>query len=192
MRYIFIVLSSLFFLGCSPKYKVVNEYVAPQTESGVACLSACQKQYGSCKEVCKANFEICKTKALSAAKANYKKKMHQYSVLLERYMDDMEMYQLEIDLMYFDGFVGYGYGYGHGYGRYGYYPHSMFMMRPMPLFRPVRPLKPSLEREMQDAQTQMCQIDCGCTTTFDGCFTGCGGTLKTKRICIENCPNDRK
>lgn len=187
MKYIFIILISLFFLGCSPKYKIVNAYVAPQTESGKACLVECQKQYGSCKEVCKANFEICQTKAHATAKENYDRKMQRYSILLERYLDDMEMYQLEIDLMYFDGFYG-------GYGRYGYsgyYPHRMFMMYPMPVYRPARPYKPSLAKEIQLAEAKMCQIDCGCTTTFDDCFVGCGGTVKTDRICIENCPSDR-
>ena len=190
MRYIFIIISSLFFLGCSPKYKVVNEYIAPQSEAGIVRLSECQKQYGSCKEVCKANFEICETKANAVAKENFENKMQQYSLALERYMDDMEMYQLEIDLMYFDGFGGYGYGMYGGYGRYGgfYHPRSMFMMGPMPLFRPVRPRKPNLNSEMKSAQMQMCQIDCGCTKTYDSCFIGSGGVLKTKRICVENCP----
>lgn len=186
MKYVFMLISTMFFLGCSPKYKVINEYVAPQTPSGLASLSMCQKQYGSCKEVCKTNFEICKTKAHAAAKANYDNKMQQYSLLLERYLDDVEMYQLEIDLMYFGGFGG-GYSrYGYGYG--GYYPHRMFMMYPEPLFRPLRPRKPSLAKEMEAAEMQMCQIDCGCTKTYDSCFIGSGGVLKTKRICIENCP----
>ena len=189
MKYFFIILSSLFFLGCSPKYKIVNKYVAPETESGKACLVECQKQYGSCKEVCKANFEICKTKAHAAAQENFELKMQRYSILLEEFLDDMEMYQLEIDMMYFDGFGGYGYGYG--YGRYGYYPHSLFMMHPMPLFRPTRPRKPSLEKEIQLAEMKMCQIDCGCTKTFDDCFVTCGGIVKADRICIENCPSDR-
>jgi hypothetical protein len=187
MKYIFIVLSALFFLGCSPKYKVVNEYVSPKTESGKVCLGECQKQYGNCKEICKANFDICKVKADETAKANYESKMQQYLVLQERYIDDMEMYQLEIDLMY--GFNGFGYGYGYGYN--GYYPHSIFMMRPMPLFRPVRPRKPSLAQEIQLAEMKMCQIDCGCTKSYDNCFIGCGGEVKTSRHCIENCPSDR-
>jgi hypothetical protein len=90
--------------------------------------------------------------------------------------------------MYFGGFGGYGFGYGgYGYGG-GYHPHSMLMMHPMPLFRPVRPRKPNLNKEMQLAEMQMCQIDCGCTKTYDSCFVGCGGVVKTKRHCIENCP----
>ena len=188
MKYIFIAISTLFFIGCSPKYKVVNEYVMPQTESGKSCLSECQKQYGSCKEICKANFEICKTKAHIQAQENFERKMHKYSILLESYLDDMEMYQLEVDLMYFDGFYG-------GYGRYGYsgyyYPRRMFMMHPGSMYRPARPLKPSLTQEIQLAEMQMCQIDCGCTKTYDNCFVGCGGSVKAKQICIENCPSER-
>ncbi len=188
MQYIFILLSALFFLGCSPKYKTVSEYVSPPTEEGKECLSECQKQYGSCKEICEANFEICKVKAAKVAKENYDKKMHEYVILLEQYVDQMRMYDLERDLYYFGGYYGYGYG----YGNFGYYnPYQMFWAYPSTLYRPLPPIKPSLNQEIKLAEKQMCQVDC-CTKTFDECYVRCGGVIKDKEVCVKNCPKDEK
>ncbi len=181
------MMSTLFFLGCTPKYKIVTEYVAPQTDMAKACLGKCQKEYGSCKEICKANFDICKVKAKAAAKESYEKKMKEYQIRLEQYVSDMDMYDLERSL-YYDDFFLYDRAY---YGGGFYYPHRMFWASPMPLFRPQRPHKPSLEAEIQIAQMKMCRIDCGCTKSYDSCFMGCGGVLKRDKVCIKNCPSER-
>ena len=193
MKYILIALTMLFFIGCSPKYRAVNEYIAPVSETGKVQLNDCQKTFSTCKEICKANFDICKVKAEKAAHESYDKKMIRYQAMLEQYANDMEMYELELDLMYFDGFgLGYGYGgFGYGYGRYGYSPFGGMMMGPRPLFRPHKPRKPSLEAEIREAEMSICQIDCGCTKSYDNCFLSVGGKINTKQVCIENCPSER-
>lgn len=182
MRTVFIFFTALFFLGCSAKYERINEYISPTSEAGKACLIECQKQYGSCKEICKANFEICKVGADKAAKANFERKMQVYVGRLERYAAELQMYELERDLYYFPGYYGYrDYGF--------YYPHRMYWMHPYPYFRPVKPKKPTMDEEIKLAEMQMCQIDCGCLKTYDSCFVGCGGSVKQKEICVENCPD---
>jgi hypothetical protein len=187
MKYIFMVIGLTFFFGCAPKYRVTTQHIMPTDESKKSCVSECQKSYGSCKEVCKANFEICKDKAEVIAKANFDKKIKEYQIRLEQWADDMEMYELEREMMYFDGFFGYGYG----YPRY-YHPHSIFWMGGLYAgSRPLKPRKPNLQAEIEQVQMQTCQIDCGCTKTYDSCFTGCGGEIKVDKICIENCPSDR-
>ncbi|MCH9813741.1 MAG: hypothetical protein K0U47_07335 [Epsilonproteobacteria bacterium] len=188
MRAVFIVVSMFFFLGCSAKYKSVNEYVLPTSETGKVCLKECQKQYGSCKEICKANFQICQTKAKQHAKANFETKTQEYVRRLERYAVEMQMYEFERDFYYLPGYYGYGYGY-RGIGLY--HPHRMFWMQPYPYFRPVKPKKPILEEEIKLAEMQMCQIDCGCLKTYDSCFVECGGSVKQKQICIANCPDEK-
>jgi hypothetical protein len=187
MKYFFIFMSALFFIGCSPKYRSVSQYTMPKSEAGKACLVECQKKQASCKEICKANFEICKVKAEKAAHESYEKKMHEYTIRLEQYASDVEMFELERSL-YYDGFYGYGYGY---YGRGFYNPRYMFWASPMPLFVPKKPVKPSLAAEIQAAEMKMCRIDCGCTKSYDDCFVGCGGEVKTKQVCIKNCPSER-
>jgi len=181
MQYILIIFCSLFFLGCSPKYKSVNEHILPSSAQGQECISKCQKQYGSCKEICKANLEICKTKAIKVAKENYERKNREYVSRLERYVDEMRMHELNMNLYYFNGPFGYGY-------RWSYYPRSLFWYDSYPVIRPYRPIKPSLSLEVEKATKEICDTDCGCTQTYDKCFVGCGGIIGTKEVCIENCP----
>jgi hypothetical protein len=183
------MISTLFFIGCSPKYRTIHQYKAPTSEAGKTALVECQKQKTTCKEICKANFDTCKVKAEEVAKKSYEKKMKEYAIKLEQYASDVEMFELERSL-YYDDFFGYGYGCGY-FGSGFYFPHRMFWASPMPLFVPKKPVKPNLEREIQAVQMKMCQIDCGCTKSYDECFTATGGTVSTKKICIENCPSDR-
>jgi len=185
MKYTFIMITALFFIGCSPKYRAIHEYKAPTSDEGKVCLVECQKKLATCKEICKANFETCKVKAEKAARESYEKKMKEYTIRLEQYASDIEMFELERSL-YYDDFFGYGY-----YGRGFYRPRHLFWASPMPLFVPKKPVKPSLEKEIQVAEMKMCQIDCGCTKSYDNCFIGCGGEVKTKEVCIENCPSER-
>jgi hypothetical protein len=98
----------------------------------------------------------------------------------------MQMYDLEMDLMYFDGFYG-----GFHPGFYGFYRPNFLYMSSFHTFRPQKPRKPTLQAEIEFAQSQTCQIDCGCTKVYDSCFTGCGGEIKVDKVCIENCPSDR-
>ncbi len=182
MQYIFIVLSALFFIGCSPKYKVVSEYEVPKSQSAKACLIECQKQYGSCKEICSANLEICKTKAYKVAKQNFDRLMQSYVLQLERYTREMQFYELERELYYFNGFYSRG---------YGYYPRGMMWTFPFYMNRPMIPLRPTLENEIRLAEKQMCSVDCGCTKAYDECYVGCGGIIKDKEVCVENCPDGK-
>lgn len=186
MKYIFMIISMAFFLGCSPKYRINTQHVMPTDEAGKSCISKCQKSYGSCKEICKANFDICKDKAKNQAQKNFDKKMHEYHIRLEQYASDIQMHHLERDLFYFNGYYGYG------YSRQYYYPRHLYWIDTYPnYYRPLRPLKPSLQAQIELAQISMCQIDCGCTKTYDSCFTGCGGKIEQSKTCIENCPSDR-
>jgi len=187
MRYLLSFMAVLLFLGCTPKYRVVNSYIPPQNETAPTCLNTCQIKLDACKKSCKAKFDTCKVKAEVAAKENYKKKMVIYQAKLEQYARDMEMVELERSL-YYDDFYYSGLGY---YGGGFYRPHSLFWASPMPLFVPHRPIRPTIEKEIQNAQMQMCEIDCGCTQSYDNCFISCGGEIKSKKVCIKNCPSDR-
>lgn len=186
MQYIFIFISTLFFLGCSPKYKTVSEYIVPSSEAGKACLAECQKQYGSCKEICNANFDICKVKAYEVAQQNFDRKMQYYIAQLEQYATQMQMYELERELYYFDGFYGHGFRYP-GY----YYPHRMFFGYSFSMIRPLKPIRPTLEHEIRLAEQQMCKIDCGCTKTYNECYVRCGGVIKKTEVCTKNCPDEK-
>ncbi len=183
MRYI-IVLFFLLLLGCSPKYKSVSEHLLPPTIEGKECVSKCQEEYSSCKKICEANFDICKDRALKVAKERYDQKMQEYVALLEEYSYRLRAYDFERSFFYFDGFWGYG------YSRF-YYPRYMFWID-YPILTIPRPVKPKLSIEIKRAQKELCDLDCGCSKSYDKCFIECGGTVKESEVCIKNCPDDKK
>lgn len=178
MRVLILMIGVLFIVGCGPKYQMVNNYQSPTSEEGKACLIECDKVYASCKEICKANFEICKVKAHETAEAAYEEKIRFYHAKLERYANEMQMYELQRDLYYYDSYYGYrGYGF--------YHPYRTFWMEPYPYFRPQKPIKPNLEEEKLKAEMQFCQVDCGCTKSYDNCFQQCGGVITQEKVLIK-------
>ncbi len=192
MKYLLLVLSLLFFSACSPKYKIVKEYHPPQlTDSSntSVCLGLCETKRSACKQKCESTFNSCKVKAHRIALQRYNKKMQDYTKQLENYVDAVDDNGFESRFI----FMNYGYGYPYYYYPRPYgYANSLFWYDPMPYYGSYRsrpkPKKPSLEQENLKAEAEFCDLDCGCTHTFDTCYTGCGGTIVSKKLCIENCP----
>ena len=52
--------------------------------------------------------------------------------------------------------------------------------------RPIKPYKPRLQDEIAHAQ-KLCSLDCKCKDRYNLCYVSCGGTIDTRKICIENC-----
>ncbi len=191
MKYIVLISTILFLSGCSPKYKVIKEYHPPKvTNSADAsiCLGLCESQRQACQSQCEAAFSSCKVKAHRIANQRYAAKIQQYTNRLEQYVDEMNMYDIDMRLypIGYYGYPFYGPRLGYGYG----YANSLFWYDPIP-YRPYlpKPKKPSLAQEKLKAETEFCDLDCGCSQKFDSCYRACGGKIVSKKLCIENCPN---
>jgi len=181
---IFIVL--IFVLSaCSPKYKIIKEYHAPKNAQ--ACLNSCQFDLDQCKKNCQIKFNTCKKKADEVAQSRYRKKLDLYHRELESYANAVQRYNFDMQFeyaLYNDPFY---------YGRSPFY-HRGFFYDPFwyspRYYMPPRPRKPSLEREKLKAEEQMCDLDCDCGKKYDLCFSGCGGEILNKKVCVENCPSE--
>lgn len=191
MKYILLVIGMLFFTACSPKYKVVKEYHPPKivnSSDASICIGLCESKRNACQQKCKNAFSSCQVKAHRIAKQRYAVKIQKYTSQLENYVNEMQINNLDMRLYHFD-YYGYPYyhpRYGRGYSGYG---SSLFWYDPMPYHSyATRPQKPSLEQEKLKAEAEVCNLDCGCTQSFDNCYIGCGGQVVSKKICIENCP----
>jgi len=189
MKYLLLIVSMLFLSACSPKYKVVKEYHAPKNTNSTQtpiCLGVCETNRQACTQNCKATLKTCKIKSDRIAKERYAAKMQQYTIQLERYVNEMQLDNFNMYFYHFDHFR-YPYYYpSHGYFGYG---NSLFWYNPMPFYSYApKPKKPSLKIEILRAQEEFCDAECGCTQTYDSCYTGCGGEIISKKICIENCP----
>ncbi len=182
MRTLLLFFALLFLSACAPKYKTVYSYIAPESADAQACVTRCKEQLAACRKVCEANYAICKEKAKKIAQKNYEAKLKRYQAALEQYTRDLERYNLRRDLFFYDDFCYFGRcGY---YGPFG----GRLLWGPPPVYTLRRPVKPSLQQEILDAELKHCRIDCGCMQSYDTCFEACGGKVVKKEVCIENCP----
>ena len=186
MKYLLLVLGIVFFTACTPKYKIIHTYSAPQSEGAKACVATCQEKLATCKALCKANFDVCKIKAEQIGKRRYNEKLKSYYQALENYANQVQQYNMDREFYFYNDFYYYGgpYGYRGPFGPYWTWGP------PTPMYTLRKPVKPNLEQEIQLAQMQHCQIDCKCQNSYEQCFQSCGGKVISKKVCIENCPNE--
>jgi hypothetical protein len=60
-------------------------------------------------------------------------------------------------------------------------------IRLMELERPIKPdNKPTISKLTSQFQ-KSCNKKCNCSNIYSKCFISCGGTIKYKKVCIENC-----
>ena len=126
-------------------------------------------------------------KSVEIAQKRYDEKMKLYVKELESYARELRRAQFERDFYYMSGFYDdfcfaspYHHYRGCGYRPFWYDPYPLYVGRP--------PQNPSLEAERLKAESEMCKLDCGCESLYDECFIAHGGVIKTKKVCIENCP----
>jgi len=178
MRYL-LILMTLFFWGCGPKYKVLTALVLPEDPVQKACIQKCTDERAACMDICKANFSICRQKADAVAKKRYEEAMKTYTAKLEQYAKDLERYQWERSF-YYEGCWGYGCG-----------PYRSWIWEPMypyPYIALSKPQKPDFETIKTRTEMQMCRIDCGCEKRYIECFKACGGRVIVRKKCVANCP----
>jgi hypothetical protein len=189
MRSLFLLFLALFFIGCSPKYKITKEYIPPNSVVQSTSITACQIEKERCKSRCKEAFEICEPKAKELAKKRYDKKLRDYKVAIREYERLMQEIEFQRDMALFDrGFYGY---YGDPFFCNPYYGfrNRLLFYEPFPptYYLLKKPRKPSLEAEILKAESEICKLDCRCEEKYDDCFIASGGTIKQKRVCVENC-----
>ncbi len=185
------------FSGCSPKYQITQEYIAPSEQEAKTCIKSCYLQMRECEDACKIRFENCKNKAQKVGQENYQKKMKEYVHNLEKYADDLREYEQR---------------YEHCEDRREDYYNLLeisckgdskcikkgLFNRRVPFCRfdndsfiePIKPRKPDLQMEIDRATNKLCQVDCNCQKNYDKCYVSCGGEIITKKECIENCKED--
>lgn len=191
---IIISLLSLLVVSCGPQYRVVDDYVPPADNSGKRCLKQCQKEKNRCQRKCTRKRQHCLADAEMLAKDDYPQAMDHYANELEKYTLAQDLYQhkydhyrnekdwlnkrisnLKVDCREGD--------------RHACKKRKNLIRKRNHLHQPARPLRPfrptlvSITKEYQEA----CKSDCGCDENFRSCYIGCGGQVKSRSICVENC-----
>jgi len=193
---LFIILSSLFLSSCSPVYKIAYDLKPPTTAKGLTCIKGCQKQLQRCDQQCGLRFKQCSIKQEQQAKKllpglqhEYPQKMQAWQAARLRYERDLDWYEFRRDMAearherYIDSCISKDKKRSSCYSHYAYDPFPY--NRPnFDLPRPVRPTLASVSAKLRGLR---CSQECGCKSKYRLCYTSCGGSVKSNKVCIKNC-----
>lgn len=197
MRGIFLVLLTLLFVGCGPRYVIKNEYIPPHSGVSQNCLNSCSMIRQSCQDQCQRNYQYCLDDAYSKAKAVEVNEQRAYDAAYMRYQMDYGLYQMQMqhwqrdyydysrDLSYYQSRCERDKDQGACQRRdeLRRYMNRLSHERPR---EPYIPVRPTFEQILVNQQS-FCTTNCGCEQSYDNCFVGCGGQVIPHKICVENC-----
>ena len=199
MKHLFIGLITLFFVACSPKYVLKTIYTQPTTQQGIANLQQCNLKRENCQSNCNKRQNNCLIEAKHFAQTSFNSNMHEYHQLMRQYRSNVERYEHRQSswdkehLRIQQQFQTYSSLCNTQKNKKSYECRRSFDLNKDLTAQdstkpkaPSRPDKPTLSREIRDAQ-RSCSNSCGCQNEYDNCFVSSGGTLDYKKFCIENC-----
>jgi len=197
-RLVLMFLSTLLLSSCSPVYKVTYDLKPPSTAKGLACIKGCQAQLKQCDLQCNRRYNQCSIKSEQEAKKllpglqhEYPQKMANWQAARLRYERDLDWYEFRRDMAearherYISSCLS------KGEKRTNCYDHYAHAYDPFPYTRPSfnlpRPERPTLASVSAKIRSLRCTQNCGCQTKYRLCYTSCGGTVKSNKVCIKNC-----
>ncbi len=187
---------SLFLSSCSPVYKVAYDLKPPTSKTGLICLKGCQAQQKQCKLQCTRRYQQCSLKAAQQAKKllpglqyEYPQKLKIWEAAKLRYERDLDWYEFRRDMAearherYLNSCLEKGKKRSSCFNHYAYDP----FIYERPSFNLPRPVRPTLASVTAKIRELKCSQKCGCQSKYRLCYSSCGGTVKSKKVCIKNC-----
>ncbi|AAC06867.1 hypothetical protein [Aquifex aeolicus] len=189
-----IVLLALLLLSCSPKYKIVKEYVLPQN---TLCVQDCKEKFLECKKACFESYNACLKESVERARKvylsllkDYERKSREYEKAYENYLKELRtyretLYRIKEDLKFYERICS-AYKDKEACDKKEWLKKRIrFYERRKPL-PPQKPTMPSYEILLK-REREACSCECGCEKLYDACFESCRGKVRIKKVCVENC-----
>ena len=197
LKTFFLVILVPFLSTCS-SYKVAYDLTPPTTKQGLQCIQQSQLQLSQCKNSCYYQYQRCLKTSQNQAQRELPSLLKEYPLQLElwlnereQYRRDLDFYELRMDLAearretYLGHCMKQGTKKSKCTSRHAYV--SLMPSISRPYFNKSRPVKPTLLSVTTEARTQNCSQKCGCQSAFRLSYASCGGTVKSKKVCIRNC-----
>jgi hypothetical protein len=185
------------FVGCAPKYALQKEYIMPQNIKFENFAQNCSTKRVVCEEKYKKNYNICLNHAYERAKDIQILSNKKYEKKYQRYLARMNDYNFNI--------IDWQSDYDKDYRDWQYFRDQCrktndryacdreddlrYIVRNERKNRPREPREPIVATFTQilSAQQKLCNVKSECENEFDICFMSHGGSIKSERVCIENC-----
>lgn len=191
--YFFLLLAIAFLYSCSPKYKIEKVYIPQKADK--ECIEKCEKKREECRKECLKEKKKCLNEAIKRAKEIFKQQEKIYKERLKAYFNQYDRYlteyrqwqekylRLKEDFQYYSRKCKIDKNWCDEKDYYKQLLDDWLRFKPK---KPIKPEEPSFNSILEKQQS-LCRYDCCCENEFDACFQSCGGKVKIKKICIENC-----
>ncbi len=197
MKYLYLLVFSVFFIGCSPRYVVKTEYIPLNNINSKQCVNECLSKKSQCQKSCDVSYDNCLSSAFNSAKESEKITNKQYQNRYAKYIDKLNNYRYYM--------VNWQESYDQN-SRDFYYFHkrckkhkdmyackresdvkavidNLIQNKPQ---KPIPPKRVTFNQILLKQQS-LCKEECGCKSDYDVCFTSCGGEIVLHKICVQNC-----
>ncbi len=194
---IFLILVTLVFSACSPKYEVRKTY--DSANANISCINSCENNEKQCNTDCRKSYNICLSDARVRANdmiydydREYKVNLYHYKKAKNNYDREYKFWLKEYENIQFD------YDYYNGQcnisknkNSYECKKKEYFSSRLTKYTntKPTEPIKIKRVRlsDLVVQEQSSCTLNCGCTDVYDRCFSKCGGKITYQKFCISNC-----
>jgi len=163
------ILAILLLAGCGVRYEVIEDFVPPADSKARSCIAGCEQQRQACEAACDHRFQACRERAEARAHTDLPARRRAYLDRLDIYLRERELWLDEQAL----------------HLRLRRERGALVLPDP-----PERPGEPTLEALVARYQAD-CRRDCDCDATFRACYIGCGGTVRSRRVCVANCDEQK-
>ncbi len=182
---------------CS-SYKIAYDLTPPKTKQGLVCVQQSQSQLNQCNNSCYYQYQRCLKTSQNQAQKELPSLLKEYPLKLETWLNQREQYRRDLDFYelrmhlaearretYLNNCMKQGMKKRKCTSRHAYI--SLLPSLSRPSFTISRPVKPTLASVTTRARAQNCSQRCGCQANFRLSYASCGGTVKSKKVCIKNC-----
>ncbi|BAN69247.1 hypothetical protein [endosymbiont of unidentified scaly snail isolate Monju] len=188
------ILAILLLAGCGARYEVIEDFVPPADRKARACIAGCEQQRQACEAACDHRFQACRERAEARAHTDLPARRRAYLDRLDIYLRERELWLdeqalqlrqrqlLEARIAQLEPRCTRDERSGCSeLNRLRRERDALVLPDP-----PERPAEPTLESLVARYQAD-CRRDCDCDASFRACYIGCGGEVRSRRVCVANC-----
>ncbi len=185
----------LFLFSCSPKYSIQTVYIPPSSEKGKSCVKECEEKFDRCKKDCLKFYQVCIKEAFQLAEKTYTRALKDFEKLHKLYLEKYRLY-LKEKSMWEERYLKIKSDYQYYRQKCSldknwcdemeFYKNLLKDIEAQMPEKPLKPKEPSF-KDILKTQQDMCKKSCNCREAYNICFQNCGGRIKIKKVCIENC-----
>jgi len=185
-------------LSTCSTYKIAYDYTPPNTKQGLACIQNSHSLLSQCNNRCYHQYQNClkrsqneAQKALPVLLRDYPNQLEVWLNAKEQHRRELDWYEMRMDLAesrrenYLNACVSKGKKKSKCRQSHGY--TSLMINLNRPDFAMSRPVKPTLTSVTARYRKESCSQKCGCQSNYRLSYAGCGGVVKSKKVCIKNC-----